>query len=62
MGNFCEAISHLFTSFLAFKGLHTEAVGKTRRGGGAALGDQWVKSGDWELGDHMVELCRFDSR
>ena len=19
-------------------------------------GDQWVKSGDWELGDHVIEL------
>ena len=23
-------------------------------------GDQWVKSGDWELEDHMIELCCFD--
>ena len=22
--------------------------------------DQWVKSGDWELGDHVIELCCFD--
>ena len=19
--------------------------------------DQWLKPGDWELGDHMTELC-----
>ena len=37
-----------------------KAVGKTGRGGGA--GDQWVKSGDWELGDHMIELCFFNSK
>ena len=37
------------------------AVGKTGRGGG--VGDQWVKAGDWELGDHCVtELCCFDSK
>ena len=29
------------------------AVGKTGRGGGAGVGDQWVKSGDREVGDHM---------
>ena len=33
------------------------AVGKTGRG----AGDQWVKSGDWELGDHVTELFCFDS-
>ena len=27
------------------------------RGGGA--GDQWVKSGDWELGDHVTEIFLF---
>ena len=31
------------------------AVGKTGRGLG--VGDQWVKSGDWELGDHVTTLC-----
>ena len=31
------------------------AVGKTGSEGGAGLGDhQWVKSGDWELGDHFA--------
>ena len=35
-------------------------MGRTGRGGGA--GDQWVKSGDRELGDHMIELCCFDSK
>ena len=24
-------------------------------------GDQWVKPGNWELGDHVTELC-FDSK
>ena len=38
------------------------AVGKTRSGGGAGVGDQWVKSVDWELGDHMIEFCYFDSK
>ena len=23
---------------------------------------QWVKSGDWELGDHMIKLCCCDSK
>ena len=32
-------------------------VGKTRRGAGMGVGDQWVKLGDWELGDHVTELC-----
>ena len=36
------------------------AVGKTRRGVGAE--DQWVKPGDWELGDHVNEVCCFDSK
>ena len=36
------------------------AVGKTGRGAG--VGDQWVKSGDWELGDHVSELLCFDSK
>ena len=31
----------------------TRAVDKTRRG----AADQWVKSGDWELGDYMIEIC-----
>ena len=34
------------------------AVDKIRRG----VGDQWVKPGDWELGDHMNEICCFDSK
>ena len=38
------------------------AVGKTGRGGGAVVGDQLVKSGDWELGDHVTELCCFNSK
>ena len=38
------------------------AVGKTRRRVGEGAGDQWVKLGDWELGDHMSELCYFDSK
>ena len=29
-------------------------MGKTGRGGEAGVGDQWVKSGDWELGDHVT--------
>ena len=32
------------------------AVGKTGRRVGAGAGDQWVKPGDWELGDHVTEL------
>ena len=35
------------------------AVGKIRRGVG--VGDQWVKPGDLELGDHVTELY-FDSK
>ena len=38
------------------------AVGKTGRGAGVGVGDQWVKLGDWELGDHMTELFCFDSK
>ena len=38
------------------------AVGKTRRGVGAGAGDHWIKLGDWELGDHVTELCCFDSK
>ena len=38
------------------------AVGKTRRGVGAGVVDHWVKPGDWELGDHVTELCCFDSK
>ena len=38
------------------------AVGKTGKGGGAGVGDQWVKLGDWELGDHTIELRCFDSK
>ena len=33
------------------------AVGKTGRG----AEDQWVKPGEWELGDHVNKLC-FDSK
>ena len=33
------------------------AVSKTGRKAGVGLEDQWVKLGDWELGDHMTELC-----
>ena len=33
------------------------AVGKTGRRAGVGAVDQWVKPGDWELGDHMNELC-----
>ena len=33
------------------------AVGKTGRGAGVEVGDRWVKPGDWELGDHVTELC-----
>ena len=35
--------------------IHCLIVGKTRRGVG--VGDQWVKPGDWELGDHIIKLC-----
>ena len=35
------------------------AVGKTGRGGGAGVGDQWVKLGDWELGDHVINIRCF---
>ena len=31
-------------------------------GRGAGVGDQWVKPGDWELGDHVNEVCCFDSK
>ena len=24
---------------------------------GVGVKDQWVKPGDWELGDHVIELC-----
>ena len=38
-------------------------MGKTRRGGGAGVGDQWVKLREWELGDHcVIEICCFDSK
>ena len=39
-------------------------MSKTGRGGGVGVGvgDQWVKSGDWELGDHVSELLFFDSK
>ena len=33
-------------------------MGTTGRG----AGDQWVKSGDWELRDHLIEFCCFDSK
>ena len=32
-------------------------VGENRRGVAVGAGDQWVKLGDWELGDHVTELC-----
>ena len=32
-------------------------MGKTRRGAGVEVGDQWVKPRDWELGDHVTEFC-----
>ena len=43
------------------------AVGETGRGVGVAMGDYWVKLGDWELGDwelgdHVNEVCCFDSK
>ena len=28
--------------------------------GSGSLGDEWVKPGDWEMGDHVTELCCFD--
>ena len=31
-------------------------MGKTGRVAGVGVGDQWVKPGDWELGDHMTEI------
>ena len=31
-------------------------VGNTRRGAGEGVGDQSVKPGDWELGDHVTEI------
>ena len=31
------------------------AVGETGRGAEVRVGDQWVKAGDWELGDHVTE-------
>ena len=24
---------------------------------GVGVGDQWVKPGDWEMGDYVIELC-----
>ena len=33
-------------------------MGKTGRG----VGDYWVKPGDWEMGDHVNEVCSFDSK
>ena len=38
------------------------AVGKTGKGEEVGAGDWWVKSGDWKLGYHMIELCCFDSK
>ena len=38
-------------------GIHALAVGKTGRGAGVGVGDQWVKPGDRELGDHVTKLC-----
>ena len=37
------------------------AVGKTERGAGAGVGDQGINPGDWELRDHVTELC-FDHK
>ena len=37
-------------------------MGKTERGVGMGAGDQWVKPGDWELGDQVNEVCCFDSK
>ena len=34
-------------------------MGKIGRGVGAGVGDQWVKSGDWELGDDVTEVFLF---
>ena len=36
---------------------YSTVVGKIRRGAGVGMGDQWVKPGDWELGDHVTDLC-----
>ena len=38
------------------------AVGKTRRGAGTGVGGYWVQPEDWELGDHVNEVCCFDSK
>ena len=37
-------------------------MGKTGRGGETGVGDQWIKSGNWKLGDHVIEFCCFDSK
>ena len=34
-------------------------MGKTGRGAGTGMGDYWVKLGDWEMGDHVNEVCCF---
>ena len=46
-------------SFTAFRegGLVQLTIGKTGRGAGVGVGDQWVKPGDWEIGDYVTELC-----
>ena len=31
-------------------------------GAGVGVGAYWVKPGDWELGDHVNEVCCFDSK
>ena len=41
----------------SFNTIFATLVGKTGRGGGVGVGDKWVKSGDWELGDYVTELC-----
>ena len=33
---------------------------KTGRGGGVGAGDQWIKPGDWELGDIIMCLIPCD--
>ena len=60
----CEQYQYINYSYISTVGYiaNTTVVGKTGRGGGVGAGDQWVKSGDWELGDHVNELRCFDSK
>ena len=51
-------MSRLFTERHFHERLWVQPGGDGR---GEGAGDQWVKSGDWELGNHMIELCCFDS-